>query len=281
MLGTVLPGIFLAVAVFILNVVMSRQVATQRQQVAALKALGYTDRSIALHYIELALLVAAAGTAAGLALSIWFGESLLALYAQVFRFTALEYRTVPSVAGIAVLAVAAAAALGAYAAIRAVVRLSPAQAMQPPAPPLYRATFLERLGLARRAGPGARMVIRNIERRPLRAALTVAGIAAAVALQISGAFWADAIAHIVDVQFHQVQRGDVLLGFTSPVGLSATQSLLRLPGVLDAELTRSEPVRVSAHGRREDTALTGHAPGRRCCGWSTPSAARWRCPSRA
>ena len=36
-MGTVLPSIFLAVAAFLLNVVLGRQIATQREQVAALK----------------------------------------------------------------------------------------------------------------------------------------------------------------------------------------------------------------------------------------------------
>ena len=52
-LGTVLPAIFLAVAGFLLHVVTARLVATQREQVAALKALGYANRSIALHYLKL------------------------------------------------------------------------------------------------------------------------------------------------------------------------------------------------------------------------------------
>ena len=45
-LGTVLPAIFLAVAAFLLNVVVSRLVSTQREQIAALKALGYPNRAI-------------------------------------------------------------------------------------------------------------------------------------------------------------------------------------------------------------------------------------------
>ncbi len=258
-LGTVLPGIFLTVAVFILNVVLSRQVVTQRAQIATLKALGYTDAQIAAHYIALAVLLSTLGTLAGLLLSLWLGQVLLQMYAQVFRFTQLEYHSVPWVVVVSVLLVTLGAALGAFSAIRSVVRLSPAQAMQPPAPPLFKPTLLERLGLARRWDASTLMVVRNIERRPMRAAMTVLGIAAAVALQISGAFWLDAIAHIVDVQFRLVQQGDVLLNFNRPVKLTAAQHLQRLPGVLDAELQRNEPVRCSAHGRTVDTVLSGYA----------------------
>lgn len=257
-MGTVLPSIFLAVAMFILNVVLSRQVATQRPQIAALKALGYGDGMIAWHYIQLAIVIAGLGVAAGLALSVWIGQLMLGLYAEVFRFERLDYVTEPWLVGASAAIAAAAATLGAWTAIHAVVRLRPAQAMQPPAPPAYQPTLIERLGFGHRVSAGALMVIRNFERRPLRAAFTVTGIALAVALQISGAFWLDAIGHIVDVQFRQVQQGDVLVDFHQPVPPTVARDLQRLPGVLDAEPYRTEPVRVHVRGRSDDALAAGY-----------------------
>lgn len=261
-LGTVLPAIFLVVAVFILNVVMSRQVATQRAQIAALKALGYRDREIAAHYIGLALAIAAVGVLLGLLGSRWLGEGMVGMYRDAFRFDHLAYRTVPGVAAAAVAAVALGAALGAFAAIRSVVRLSPAQAMQPPAPPRFRRTLLERLGWSRRAGAAVLMVVRNLERRPLRAAFTVVGIASAVALQVCGLFWGDTIDRIVEVQYRQVEQGDVMVSLTTPVeAAGAVAALARLPGVVEAQAYRVEPVRVHARGAAVDTSLTGFGAG--------------------
>ncbi|WP_234266055.1 ABC transporter permease [Hydrogenophaga sp. NFH-34] len=257
-MGTVLPAIFLAVAMFILNVVLSRQVATQRSQIAALKALGYPDGAIAWHYTQLALVIAGLGVLAGLALSEFIGRGMLSLYDEVFRFNGLAYVMSPWLLLASGLIAALAATAGTWTAIRSVVRLHPAQAMLPPAPPLYSKTLVERLGLGRFLSTGARMVVRQVERRPLRAAFTVTGIALAVALQISGAFWLDAIAHIADVQFRQVQQGDVLVNFRHPVPRTVVQDLLRLPGVIRAEPYRTEPVKVSLRGRSEDTALSGY-----------------------
>ncbi|MFC3685450.1 ABC transporter permease [Hydrogenophaga luteola] len=254
-MGTVLPAIFLAVAMFILNVVLSRQVATQRSQIAALKALGYTDGAIAWHYIQLALVIAGLGVAVGLGLSQLIGRGMLSLYDEVFRFNRLAYATDTTLVLLSAAIAGLAAAAGTWTAIHAVVRLRPAQAMLPPAPPVYTATLVERLGLGRFLSTSARMVVRNLERRPLRAAFTVTGIALAVALQISGAFWLDAIAHIVDVQFRQVQQGDVLVNFHRPVPVTVVRDLQRLPGVLDAEVYRTEPVKVTLRGRSHDTAV--------------------------
>ena len=254
-MGTVLPAIFLAVAMFILNVVLSRQVATQRSQIAALKALGYPDGAIAWHYIQLALVIAGLGVVVGLGLSQVIGRLMLGLYDEVFRFNRLAYATDTTLVMASALIAALAAAAGTWTAIHAVVRLRPAQAMMPPTPPAYSATLIERLGLGRFLSTSARMVVRNLERRPLRAVFTVTGIALAVALQISGAFWLDAIAHIVDVQFRQVQQGDVLVNFHRPVPVTVVRDLQRLPGVLDAEVYRTEPVKVSLRGRSHDTAV--------------------------
>jgi putative ABC transport system permease protein len=256
-MGTVLPSIFLVVAMFILNVVLSRQVATQRGQIAALKALGYSDGAIAWHYIQFAFLIAGLGVVVGLGMSVAIGRGMLGLYDEVFRFNSLDYITEPWLVVVSLAIAALAAALGTWTAIHAVVSLRPAQAMQPPSPPHYRATLIERVGLGNRVSTGALMVIRNVERRPMRAAFTVVGVALAVALQISGAFWIDAIAHIMDVQYRQVQQGDVLVNFHRPVPLSVARDLKRLPGVIDAEPYRTGMVRIRFQGASVDTAMMG------------------------
>ena len=256
-MGSVLPAIFLAVSVFILNVVISRQVATQRSQIAALKALGYEDSTIAGHYIGLSLVIIGLGLLAGMLLSLWIGQLMVDLYGEVFRFNRLVYQTSPSTVVAAALLTSLAAAAGTWGSIRRVVNLPPAVAMQPPAIPIYKQTRLERLGQGFHMRTASLMMLRNLERRPWRAAFTVTGMALAMALQISGAFWLDAIAHIVDVQFRQVQRGDVAMSFAKPMPTSAARNLLRLPGVMDAELHRSEPIRVHWNGHTEDGVLIG------------------------
>lgn len=260
-LGTVLPAIFLAVSVFILNGVIGRQVATQRHQMAALKALGYPDRRIAWHYMGLALTISGLGLLVGLLLSEWIGRAMLGLYGEVFRFAHLDYATTPWLVVVAMAWVLAAATAGTWRAIRAVVRLRPAVAMQAPAPDRYRPSLLERLGLGTRVGASTLMAIRDVERRPWRALFTVTGIALAVALQISGAFWLDAIDHIVDVQYRQVQRGDVVVYFQQALPLSVKQDLQRLPGVGYAEVQRSEAVRLHAGSRNDEGVLLGLPQG--------------------
>ncbi|HLS86166.1 MAG TPA: ABC transporter permease, partial [Burkholderiales bacterium] len=130
-------------------------------------------------------------------------------------------------------------------------------ALRPPAPGAFRPTILERAGLSAALTPAQRMILRNIERKPVRAASTVAGIAGSVAILIAGTFWADAIEWFMEVHFGQVQRADVNVGFAEPVEATVRHELERLPGVRQAEVTRSIPVRLRAGHRTYRTGIMG------------------------
>jgi putative ABC transport system permease protein len=259
--GTVLPVIFLAVAAFILNVVLHRQVYAQRGEIAALKALGYEEGTIARHYLAFASVIVLLGAAMGLGIGDWLGREMTGLLSDFFHFPSFEFRVLPSVAlagtGVALLAGYG----GALTAIRGVVKLRAAEALRPLAPAVFRPLLIERLGYARLATPGQRMILRNIERKPLRAAFTVIGVAGSVAILITSAFWYDSLAYFMDVQFNMVQRANVFVGFPEPADRAVVRELARLPGVKQAEGTRAIPAVLRAGHRSYRTALTGLGDG--------------------
>ena len=257
-LGTILPAIFLAVAGFLLHVVTARLVATQREQVAALKALGYRNGAIALHYLKLVAPMVLGGYLLGLLLGRALGAMLTGLYTEFFRFPTFEHSIPPRLAAIGLLIVVVTAVLGTLTAIAATIRLSPAEAMRPPAPGNYRRALLERIPRVRLA-PALRMILRNIDRRPLRASLTVGGIAASVAIVIMGNFFRDAIDAIVDTQFNLGMRGDVIVWMNELVDAGAGRELARLPGVLQVETGRRLAVRFANGHRNEKGLVDGHA----------------------
>ena len=256
-LGTLLPSIFLAVAAFLIHVVVARLIATQREQVAALKALGYSNRSIALHYLKLVAPIVLLGYVLGLLLGQWMGRLITGLYAEVFHFPTFAHRVAPGLMLISLAVLLVTLLLGTLTAIAATVRLSPAEAMRPASPGRYRPSLLERLpGVA--ATPALRMVLRNIERRPLRSGLTAIGMAAAVAIIVLGNFFRDAIEVIVEASFEVGLRSELLLWTTEPVDAAAARLLARLPGVQQVEVARSVAVRL-VHGQHsKSVALQGY-----------------------
>ena len=255
--GLVLPSIFLFVAAFILNVVLHRQVNAQRGEIAALKALGYDDRVIAWHYLKFTSVIVLLGAAIGVALGWRLGRAMTGLYTDFFHFPLFHFRLLPWVVLAGTGAALSAAFGGALAAIRGVVKLRAAEALRPPAPAEFRPLLVERLGYAEVFTPSQRMILRNLERKPVRAAFTVAGIAGSVAILLSGTFWVDAVEYFIDVQFNQVQRANVFVGFAEPVAEGARRELEHLPGVSRAEAMRAVPVRLVAGHRQYRTALTG------------------------
>ncbi|HEX7889733.1 MAG TPA: ABC transporter permease [Ramlibacter sp.] len=256
-IGSVLPAIFLAVAAFILNVVLRRQVETQRGEIAALKALGYDNRTIGAHYLKFASVIVVLGAAAGAALGGWLGSAMTGLYTDFFQFPQVRFRVVPwtLAAGTAIAALAAFG--GALAAIAGILRLRAAEALRPPAPDAFRPLLVERLGLSAMLTPAQRMILRNLERRPVRAALAVAGIGASVAILLSGTFWSDSVDHFIDVQFNRVQPAGVSIAFVEPRPRGVIAELARLPGVQQAEATRVIPARLRAGARSYRTTVTG------------------------
>jgi putative ABC transport system permease protein len=133
--------------------------------------------------------------------------------------------------------------------------------MRPPAPPAYRRGTLARCGLERALPLVARMVVRNLERRPLRALLSVVAIALAVAIVIIGIFTVDAVHYLTDVQFDVAQRQDLTIGFKEPESRTVLHEVVRTPGVMRVEPVRAVPVRIR-HGRQSRrVAITGVSAG--------------------
>lgn len=257
-LGTILPSIFLGVAAFLLNVVVSRLVSTQREQVAALKALGYPNTSIAAHYLKLVLIIVAAGFGLGVWLGSALGAGFTGLYAEFFYFPILEHRIAPWLFVVSLGITVATAVAGTLNAIAATVRLPPAEAMRPPAPGHFRRTLLERLGLTGIA-PSVQMILRNMERRPWRTGLSISGVAAAVAIVVMGNFVRDAMDHIVHTQFNLAMRNDVILWMIEESGDSARFEIARLPGVIAVESGRDVPVRFVNGAVSERGSIQGFA----------------------
>ncbi len=243
-LGTILPTIFLAIAAFLLNVVLGRQILLQREQIAALKALGYDNASIGWHYIKLALLIVIVGLMLGLGAGAWLGEMLTTLYRKSFSFPVFHYRVRPELLLAAAVTTAGAALTATWQAIRSSVRLAPAEAMRPRAPGSYRPSLIERFGWREHFSPGMRMIIRNMQRNIVRASLTILGVAASIAVLISGTFWGDAIDLLLTTQFRHVLRGDVTVGLVDPRAARVMHEFGQLPHVAAIEAARTVPVRL-------------------------------------
>jgi putative ABC transport system permease protein len=276
--ATVIPAIFLSIAAFLLHIVLLRVVALEREQIATLKAFGYSNAQIGTHYLLFALFAVTLGAVVGLAGGFWLGAAYTDLYGQYFRFPELRYRASWGLALGAVLISAVAALAGGLGAVRGAARLQPAEAMRAESPARFRPLLVERWGLHRWLSSAQRMVLRNVERRPIRTLLSALGVGFALSVLLIGFIMLDSIRYMMDRQFRVIQREDVAVGFNRAVDPSAVWELERIPGVVHAEGYHVVPVELT-HGHRERrltlTGLPSDATLRRL---TTPSGATHALP---
>ena len=256
-LSIVMPSVFFGIAAFLVNVVIGRMVEAQRGQIASLKALGFANRAIALHYFKLVTFIALLGSAIGLALGRWFALEVVGSYRAFFRFPLLEAQLEPWLLVVATLVSLGAANLAALSVVYRIAMLAPAEAMRPETPPaLHTFGWLQTIG-NERIPLQYIMAARAILGRPVRTLLTTLGIALAIPLVLFGLYWFDAIDYMIDVSFGRIERGDAFLTSTEPVSADALYELQAIPGVLKAELQRVVPIRLRVGHRTYRTSATG------------------------
>jgi putative ABC transport system permease protein len=253
--------IFVGIIAFLLNMVMSRLIDTEREQIGLLKAFGYTDGAVFAHYLKLVLVVAGLGVVLGCAAGVWFGLGLMEMYGRFYHFPFLAYRLTPGVFLISAAIHLAAAVIGPLGSLHRAARLPPAVAMAPAPPPVYRRTLIERIGLSLLTDTPTRMIVRHIVRWPLRSALTTLGISASVAILVGLVGIYDAFDRVVDWAFFQSQRQDAMVSFVEPKSRHVVFDLGHLPGVQAVEPFRSVPARVRFKHRERRISVLGTEPG--------------------
>jgi putative ABC transport system permease protein len=252
----VLPPIFLLVAAMLVNMTLTRLIALEREQIGLLKAIGYSARAVALHYLEFVLLIAAAGIVIGLAAGVWLGVGLAEMYARFFAFPYLVFTRNPQLYGLAALIALAAAVGGAINGVRTVARLPPAVAMSPAAPAAYRARtgWLRRQIRLRQTGV---MVARHLMHWPVRTATSTIGVAMSVAILVASLWSFGSIERMIDITFFRSERHDAQIVFAAPEPLTAVFAVRALPGVIATEPFRQVTVRISHRGWSKRLAIVG------------------------
>lgn len=259
-MAMVVPTIFLAVAVLLLNVVTGRLIDTQREQIATLKAFGYSNRAIGTHYAGFVLAIVFVGTLLGIGVGVYLGRGLTEMYTAFFHFPVLLFRVdgrvLMGAAGIAL----SAGALATFSGVRRVMRLPPAEAMRPEPPTSYRPTLFERIGMQRLLSVPARMILRQLERRWIKSAITCLGIATAVAVLVLGNFSLDSINYVMDSLYRVAQRQDVSVNLIENNDTSVLYEIEQLPGVRIVEGYRVVPARISHNNHSRRLAISGLEP---------------------
>jgi putative ABC transport system permease protein len=260
-MAAVIPPVFLLVAAALVHLVLGRMVETEREQIGLLKAFGYSDWETAAVYLKAAALIGVLGAVAGGAAGGWLGHLITLVLAQYMRFPHLTGRFSWAAFAVAAMVSIAAALAGSLIAVGRVVRVNPAVAMQPPAPASFRQGIVERTRLWRLLDQPTRIIIRNLERFPARAAFTAAGLSVSLSLLVGSQFLFGSMDAIVEQTYYRAHRWTDELSFGEERDVHAVSEVSRLPAVLRAEVFRTAPARLRAHARDERSIVIGLEDG--------------------
>jgi putative ABC transport system permease protein len=254
------PTIFLSVAAFLLNIAISRIITQQREQIAVLKAFGYSNIEVGTHYLNLVLLISLVGTVLGTLFGFWISANMMGMYGKFYKFPALLFGINWQAVATGFLMTTSAALLGTFVAVRDAVRLPPAEAMRPEPPASFRPSLIERVLPRRAFAPEVRIIVRNLTRRPLKATLSVIGISMAVAVMVLGNYSLDAINYLMKFQFRLAQRQDLTVTFIEPATAAVMYEIRNLDGVLESETMRAIATRIRFQNRSRRVGLMGIEP---------------------
>ncbi|PJI84313.1 putative ABC transport system permease protein [Yoonia maricola] len=234
-MASVLPPIFFGISAFLVSMVMGRIIALERSQIGLLKAVGYSNLEICLHYLMLAALIAVVGIGIGWGAGTWLARSMSTQYAQYFDFPFLIFSTSAWVYAVSAMAALLATMAGAIQAAIKAARLAPAIAMLPPAPPQFKRALIDRAMAAMRLSQPTIMILRALIRWPLRSGLTLLGIALAVSTIVSPSFFQPSLNKIIDSAFYESNRQDAMLVLSHDMTQIVLETAADLPAVLQTE----------------------------------------------
>lgn len=252
------PVIFLGVAAAIIYVMMTRLVKTQRGQIGVMKALGYTDKQVFLHYLSYALIMSLPGAILGLLVGFYLGTLLTQYYTLFFNLPLMEIQVYWDIIVPALFLTCLFVGFATYRAIRKTVQLDPMLALRPETPVSKGRILLERMPFFwKKLTFQWRMTFRSLSRNKQRALLSIMGVVFSVALLVMGSFTSGAFEFIIEDHFVKGQKYDVRVTFSSAVDSKGFKEMIKTYPIDYGEPLLEVPVEVTKGWKQEKILLTG------------------------
>lgn len=253
MFSGIFPAIFVLVSLLTLVTTMSRVISAQRMQIGTLKAMGYSNNSIILHYLSYGFVLSLTGSVLGLVIG-----PLTIPY--LFYPTMSSTYSLPSwgpswdisffaVAGLMVVS----SVLISYISVKGISDENPAETIRPKAPKLVSSGLIERTKIWKRFSFNERWNYRDAKRNKTRAIMSVFGVFACALLVMSAFGMVDSINNVEDWQYNQIYN------FNSKLILEENITDSQLDHILDetgGEGIREEAIELKYKGIKKTGTLT-------------------------
>ena len=257
-IARVIPTVFLGIAALVIMILLNRMVHNERTQIGLMKAYGYSSLSVALHYLQFALILSVVGCFFGFLLGQIGASQMIKLYVQFFAFPILKSRVYPNILAEAMLICITFSLAGAAVAAYRASQINPAESMRPEAPKIGHRVWLERItAIWSRLSFSWKMIIRNISRHKFRSGLNAFGVMISVILLIIGYFAIDGMDYLMKFEYEISQRQDVQVSFFMERNKEALYEAQRFDYVDYAEPLLQYPFTLTHDWRIKDVLIIG------------------------
>ena len=254
-----LPVVFLGVAFIILYTMLRRLIEQQRVAIGTLKAFGFTDREIVLHYLTYPVVIGTTGGLLGGLAGVALSFPLTMMYRSFFDLPGLKSEFSIKYLFFSLALALVFSVLSGIKGSLDILRLEPAQAMRPPAPGTASKTLIEKFTwFWQNLSSQAQMGIRDVFRTPTRSLFNVIGIAVVFSLMTVSWSMQNMTELLTVVQLEKVQTFDVKLQLTQPSPTGGTKfAIAHEPGVSKVEPLLEVPASLRNGWLKKDVALMG------------------------
>jgi putative ABC transport system permease protein len=225
-----IPFVFLFAAAAILSAMISRNVKKDKNVIGILKALGYSNRKILIHYTMYAVSIGLVGGTIGIIIGTLMSGVMTQMYQQFFYIPLLEVRYYPKNIVNAIIMTTVFCVISGMYGSRNVLKISPAEAMRPETPKEGHRILLEKVRFIwNKVSFTWKIVLRNIFREKKKFVFISLGAAFTVAMSLM-TFW---IGGLMDNMFTEHYGGfmkmDYNIQFSRPL---RTEALLDLEKII-------------------------------------------------
>ena len=258
-----MPIVFVLISAVVLYLMMKRVIEQERGQIGTLKAFGYSNSQIMLHYLSYGGITGIAGGIFGVIFGRMLSGFYLDMFLQFFSLPGIPEQVTPTYYINAFIMAVGGGLAGAFAGALKALRLTPAAAMRPenPRPVKYDIVGKSKLLKSVLTSRGS-MALRSIIRNPLRAGFVAVGVMFSYGLlAVSGSF-SSLIDSLMFSQFTDIQRYDVKINFMRPLDRSdAVENAYAIEHVTYAEGLLEIPAELINKNIRAGTMITGIEQG--------------------
>ena len=208
MMGDIFPVVFILISMLILLTTMTRIIAHQRTQIGILKANGFTNRSIMIHYMSYGFWLVLIGSILGLIIGpMTLPQLFYPSMSSTYKLPSWDHAWSMSFVYVAAFMVVMSLAVS-YFAVRNISKENPADTIKPKAPKVSSSGVVEKFGFWKRLSFNARWNYRDAKRNKFRALMTIIGVIGCTALLVSAFGMYDGMNDLKEWEFNQINHYD-------------------------------------------------------------------------